>query len=175
MVKLIDITGQRFGRLVVVQRANSTPRGKARWLCQCDCGKAHVTTSENLRCGDTRSCGCRGRKYRHGLVKHPLYETWHSIQGRCNTLTHSNYRNYGGRGIRVCARWRNVATFINDILTSIGERPPNQTLDRIDNYGNYEPGNVRWATPLEQAYNSRRSERARQRRAVQLKTQHTQP
>jgi hypothetical protein len=90
------------------------------------------------------------------------------MQGRCNTPTHSNYKNYGARGIKIHKRWRNFAVFLADILDSIGERPLGRTLDRINNNGNYEPGNVRWATSYEQTHNSRRSERARQRKVQQL-------
>lgn len=96
-------------------------------------------------------------RYLHGHSKtHPLYKTWQGMRSRCNTLSDGQYSYYGGRGIKVCARWDNFATFLSDV----GEKPSSEhSLDRIDNNGNYEPGNIRWATKREQLFNQRVSRR----------------
>jgi hypothetical protein len=167
-----DLLGQRFGRLVVIARDGSTKEGQARWLCQCDCGNTTTVTGNHLITGNTRSCGCLQADVAasmcrtHGLGDHPLYSTWADMHERCENPNHPSYKDYGGRGIKVCARWSPVEPFITDIESTIGARPPDPpdwrsnrpywTLDRIDNHGNYEPGNVRWATPSEQIANRRK-------------------
>lgn len=147
MPKILRITNQRFGRLVALQPVGKNVRNHILWQCKCDCGNSYITSAYNLRRGHTVSCGCR--KYLHGHCtreeRHPLYSTWQNIHHRCNAPTGRDYKNYGGRGITVCARWCDFVNFLTDITTSIGERPPQHVLDRIDNDGNYEPGNMRWA------------------------------
>jgi hypothetical protein len=96
------------------------------------------------------------RRIKHGMVGHPLYRTWYGMMGRCENPADAHYHNYGGRGIRVCAQWHDPRRFIADIEQLIGPRPPGRTLDRYpDNDGDYEPGNVRWATKSQQARNRR--------------------
>ena len=157
MGKLINISGQRFGRLVVVKHMGSNQYRQSVWLCRCDCGNEKVITSNQLRTGHTRSCGClltetiKTLHMTHGGTYHPLYQTWLGMKQRCSNPNHKDYNNYGGRGISVCERWKNdFGAFLHDL----GERPgSNYTLDRIDVDGNYEPGNVRWATHKTQATN----------------------
>ena len=154
MRRPIDITGNRYGMLVVTQYM-----GSGKWSCLCDCGRRSVVAGHHLKSGSTKSCGCRQRAVlgesttRHGLRSHPLYRTWRGMRGRCNNPNHADYRYYGGRGIKVCERWGKFENFLADM----GERPEGCSLDRIDVNGNYEPSNCRWASNSEQRRNSRRS------------------
>lgn len=157
----VDIAGQRFGRLVAVE-LRGRKNGKAAWLCRCDCGREIVTLGTMLRMGDSRSCGCyaadrAARLHRtHGASKSPEYKTWRSMLGRCHRKTDPGWKNYGGRGISVCERWRRS---FQSFLADMGPRPsPAHSIDRINNDRGYGPGNCRWATQLQQQ-NNRRSTR----------------
>lgn len=157
-----DLSGQRFERLTVLQRhpvngANWT----ARWVCRCDCANLVVVTGKNLKNGHTRSCGClladKNAELRrtHGMSDSPEHAIWASMKARCENPNSTGYQWYGARGIKVCESWRNdFAAFFRDV----GPRPSKaHSIDRIDNDGDYEPGNVRWATKKEQVANRRRS------------------
>lgn len=155
MNKLIDETGNTYGRLTVIERVENNAQGKARWLCICECGVDKVVRGNSLRHGDTQSCGCfqKGHAITHGLVGKPEYRIWQAMKARCGNSNHSEFSNYGGRGIKVCERWRSsVEIFYADM----GPRPtPKHSLDRIDGDGDYSPANCRWATKKEQARNMR--------------------
>lgn len=148
------LAGEKYGRWTVRSLTRTHPRA---WLCQCDCGTEKVVAQASLRGGGSTSCGCyRDEKIREALCKEerrrdqPEWRVWHNMVRRCTDPNLSHYKHYGGRGIRVCERWNNYANFIADM----GHRPtPTHSLDRIDNDGDYEPSNCRWATPEEQVRN----------------------
>lgn len=159
MTKAIDLTGQRFTRLLVDKRVANNSRGRAMWQCLCDCGKTTIVNATSLIGGNTKSCGCmkyeasiaNGKaKKRHGMTKSKAWICWDSMLQRCNNPKHKSYPQYGGRGVRVCDHWRVFENFYADM----GE-PDGLTLDRIDVNGNYEKSNCRWATTKEQGRNMR--------------------
>lgn len=147
--------GQRFNRLTVIRELPGSPR-QAEYAC--DCGNSTTTLVKLVARGTTGSCGClqRERSTSHGLRNHPLYGTWISILQRCENPDRPAYARYGARGIRVCPEWHDLAVFVAWIEANLGPRPAGMTLDRADNDGNYEPGNVRWATRSQQERNKRR-------------------
>jgi hypothetical protein len=154
-IHLKDMVGQTFGRLTVIERAGSKGNGAA-WKCRCVCGKETIVSRHCLIHSNTQSCGCLHREklmeaiVTHGLHKHPLYQTWVTMKGRCENPHATGYENYGGRGIKVYERWRH--SFPN-FLSDMGERPDGMTLDRKNVNGDYSPENCKWATHKEQHHN----------------------
>jgi hypothetical protein len=143
MPKAIDLTGKRFGKLTVIEKhPESTKYHNQRWVCRCDCGKGTISSGGNLKAGHVTSCGCQRRP--HGWFGTRLYDTWHGMKARCLNKRCAGYKDYGGRGIKICAEWMEFAPF-KDWAIANGYSD-NLQIDRENVNGNYEPSNCRFVT-----------------------------
>lgn len=162
MPQKLDLTGQKFGRLKVIRESGRNKFKQIEWLCLCDCGKEVSVVVARLNSGHTQSCGCllversAEARTKHGCRHTAEYHTWLDMKQRCSNPKNSGFPNYGGRGIKVCDRWKNS---FENFLSDVGERPsPNHSLDRYpDMNGDYEPNNFRWATIDQQQNNVRKN------------------
>jgi len=158
-MKTQNLTGLRFGRLVVKEIAE-TNKMRTRWICQCDCGRQSIVVAYSLTSGKQISCGCfkrerlgkSSKKHGHSVGRKTTreYQSWSGAKKRCCDPKNDKYSIYGARGISICDRWKD--SFENFFL-DMGACPPGHSIDRINNDGNYEPGNCRWATAKEQVRN----------------------
>lgn len=160
--------GDRFARWTVIGELQ--PSHRAMVPCRCDCGVEKLIPASNLYGGRSLSCGClrveksaaTGRASRkHGLARTPIYNCWAHMMRRCTDPRADSYRHYGGRGIKIHEPWKILSVFVREVEAEIGPLHQGMTLDRVDNDGNYEPGNIRWATRLAQARNRRNGQLSR--------------
>lgn len=169
MTKLIDLTGQRFGRLTILSKDPVSKNGQVRWLCRCDCGNEKVIIGTSIRGGVTLSCGCLSREitskvrtthgHTRGSAKDsrrstPEWQAWRAMISRCTNPNRRDNKHYLDRGITVSPRWINN---FENFYADMGDRPsPQHSIDRIDVNGGYTPGNVKWSTVIEQRLNRRK-------------------
>lgn len=161
MGRVINLTGDRFGRLTVLNRVGKDKYNNVMWECKCDCGKTIITRGSNLRNGKTKSCGClhiesarslSKLNTKHNKINTRLYHIWQCMKSRCYYKRNNRYKYYGERGIKVCNEWLN--DFMSFYTWSISHGyKDNLTIDRIDCNGNYEPNNCRWTSNKQQQRN----------------------
>jgi len=154
----VELTGKKFGRLTVVGFSH-VGGGQSYWFCKCECGGTKTTRAYSITSGHTQSCGCLSRETwtaigkkskTHGMSETVEFRTWASIKERCLNKNSTAWKNYGGKGITICRTWRES---FNLFYRDMGKRPPGTSIDRINNAGNYTPGNCRWATKDQQMAN----------------------
>lgn len=162
----LSLLGKRYGRLVVIGDTEKHRGDSSLWICKCDCGKTIQVTADNLQRGKTKSCGCLKKEVeksgnnsrKHGMSGSRLYIIWCDMKQRCFNSNQKGYKDYGGRGITICDEWKDSFEEFRDWALSHGYSDE-LTIDRINNDGNYEPDNCRWATMAEQNQNKRNVKR----------------
>lgn len=172
MGKFIDLTGRKFERLTVLERAENSSENEVQWLCRCDCGTITKARRGDLIRGKMKSCGCLKKEtsrnngktcITHGMTRTRLYREWSGIKARCYNENHPNYKNYGLRGITMCRAWKDdfMAFYAWAKESGYDENAPRgvYTLERKDNDGPYSPDNCRWITIKEQGLNKRNTVR----------------
>lgn len=151
-MRLVDLTGQKFGRLTVIKREQNDKTNHTRWKCQCNCGNIIVVSGSSLRTGETKSCGCLRkekvikRSLKHSMSSTRIYYIWKAMKQRCYNVKHVEYFNYGGRGIKVCNEWLDKGNGFSNFYNWAIENGYKEDLsiDRINVNGNYEPNNCKW-------------------------------
>ena len=163
--RLIELTGKRFGKLVVIEYAGKNERRESLWRCVCDCGNESVVRGDVLRRGTTESCGC-GKGLKHGHHKKPWYSSYKAMMERCYLKTSGNYERYGGKGVSVCKEWHDINKFAEWVETS--GYAPGLTIDRINPLGNYEPDNCQWLTRSDNSKKSHTDKGKRTKEMVEV-------
>ena len=181
MGKIVDLTRQKFGRLIVIEKAGHSKGNRLQWLCKCDCGNFKITTSSDLKSGKVRSCGCLRKettskmaksrsksRIKHNKSNTRIYRIWSTMKQRCYNSKCFSYKWYGKKGIKICDEWKNNFIFFYNWAIDNGYKE-NLSIDRIDVNGNYEPSNCRWITIREQQKNKRPSSEWKKRNIVNKK------